>query len=58
MWKMRAQISLQWQMFLSKLLLVKNWGYWHHLKVFIFATRDFLKACQYATFDEKVILGL
>ncbi len=22
-------------MFLSKLLTMKNWGYWHHLKVFV-----------------------
>jgi hypothetical protein len=26
--------------------------------VFILATHDFLKTCQYATFDEKVSLGL
>ncbi len=26
-WKMRARICLQWQMFLNKLLVMKDWGY-------------------------------
>ncbi len=58
MQKMRAQICLQWQIFLNKLLIVKKCKYWHHLKVFILATHDFLKNYQYATFDEKVSSGL
>jgi hypothetical protein len=33
MWRMKAQIYLQWHMFLNKLSIVKNWGYWHHLIV-------------------------
>jgi hypothetical protein len=37
MWNIKAQIYLQWKMFLNKSLVIKNWGYWHHLKVFFFA---------------------
>jgi hypothetical protein len=37
------------------LLIVKNWAYWHHLKVFILAML-FLK--QYDTSNEKVSSGL
>jgi hypothetical protein len=35
MWKVRTQICVQWYMFLNKLFIVKNWGYWHHLKVIV-----------------------
>ncbi len=37
MWNIKAQIYLQWKMFLNKSLVIKNWGYWHHLKAFFFA---------------------
>jgi hypothetical protein len=33
--KNESIIYLQWQMFLNKLLFVKIWGYWHHLKVLV-----------------------
>jgi len=40
---------------LNKLLIMKNWAYWHHLKVFVLAML-FLK--QYDTSNEKVSSGL